>query len=46
MIDQYINTLDPYWDLLVSNEEPFEGDYPSETFFYEDIVPCIKCHIT
>jgi hypothetical protein len=41
-LNQYIHALDPYRDLLAWNEGTFEGDCSSTTFFYRDIVHCVK----
>jgi len=41
-LDQYINGLDPYQDLLEWNEATFEHDGRSSVFFYRNIVHCVE----
>jgi hypothetical protein len=41
-LDQYIQALDPYQDLLVWNEGTINRDDRCSIFFYRDIVRCVE----
>lgn len=41
-LDQYIDALDPYQDLLAWNEGTFKHADHTSTFFYRDIVHCVE----